>query len=229
MQATNSLLYIFIYMLFFGFSWSCKTRGIHRLINDEWVFTRKPRGLIITHIIGIIWFGIPPLIYFKQSLLKVLSEINIPVSFIIVLYFFLLILMVTIAFEQSKKGYEKSQSSSESFAYLSSKFFISYFIVRALFLFSYELWFRGLLLFDCIRWFGIPLAVFINVTLYVLLHIFNSKKEVLVCIPFGLLVCFFSIEFNSAWPAILLHIGFSMAYELNFYQYNLIHSKKVKL
>lgn len=228
MQATNSLLYIISYVLFFGFSWVCKTKGIHRLIIGDGGFTQKPRGLIKAHIIEIIWLGILPIIVLNQSILKVLADIKIPVSFIIVLYFFLLILIIAIAFEQSKNAYEKSQSSSESFARLSSNFFISYFIVRALFLFSYELWFRGFLLFDCIHWFGIPLAVFINVTLYVLLHVFNGKKEALSCIPFGLLVCFFSILFNSALPAIILHIGFSLAYEYNTYRLNLINSKTVK-
>ncbi len=228
MQATNSLLYIFIYVLFFGFSWMCKIKGIHRLISDDGVFTSKPSGLINAHIIGIIWLGLFPVIVLKQSILKVLTEIKIPVSFIIVLYFFLFILTVTIAFNQSKNAYEKQQVSSESFTRLSLKFFISYFIVRAFFLFSYELWFRGLLLFYCIHWFGTPLAVFINVFFYVLLHIFNGKKEVLACIPFGLLVCFFSILFNSVWPAIMLHIGFSLAYEYNIYRFNLINSKTVK-
>ncbi|MBC7845079.1 MAG: CPBP family intramembrane metalloprotease [Flavobacterium sp.] len=84
------------------------------------------------------------------------------------------------------------------------------------------------MLFYFVGWFGIPLAVFMNVVLYVLVHIFNSKKELLACIPFGLMVCFFSIIFNSAWPAILLHIGFSSVYELNFWRLNLMNSKTVK-
>ena len=228
MQTTNSLLYLFIYVLFFGFSWKCKINGIHRLINDDGGFTQKPRGLIVYHIIGIIWFGIIPLIYMKHFILQVLTNSIMLNSFVKVLFFFLFILIETIAFSQSKKGYEKRQESSENIIHLSSQFFISYFIIRALFLFSYELWFRGLLLFDCIRWFGIPLAFFINVLLYFLIHIFNGKKEALVCIPFGLLVCFFSILFNSAWPAILLHIGFSWAYEINYYRFNLINLKTVK-
>ncbi|SHG50651.1 hypothetical protein SAMN05443549_104266 [Flavobacterium fluvii] len=64
--------------------------------------------------------------------------------------------------------------------------------------------------------------------LYVLVHIFNSKKGILACIPFGLMVCFFSITFNSSWPAILLHIVFSSIYELNFCRLNLINPKTVK-
>jgi hypothetical protein len=50
----------------------------------------------------------------------------------------------------------------------------------------------------------------------------------LACIPFGLLVCFFSIFFNSVLPAIMLHIGFSLVYEINIYRLNLINSKTVK-
>lgn len=228
MQTTDSLVYICIYILFFGFSWMSKTNEIHRLINDDGVFTSKPRGLIGSHIIGIIGLGIIPAMLMKTSFLSILTEIKIPHSFFMVLYFLIFILTMTIAFNQSKNTYQKRLESIGNLVHLSSQFFISYFIVRALFLFSYEAWFRGFLLFDSIRWFGIPLAVFINVFLYVLVHIFNSKKEILACIPFGLLVCFFSILFNSAWPAILLHIGFSMVYELNFYRLNLMNSKTAK-
>lgn len=228
MQTTDCLAYIFIYSLFFGFSWMCKINGVHRLINDDGVFTSKPRGLIGSHIIGMIWLGIVPVILMKNSILSVLTEIKIPYSFFIVLYFLICVLIVTIAFNQSKNTYGKKQESTENLVHLSSWFFISYFIVRALFLFSYELWFRGFLLFDCIRWFGIPLAVFINVSLYVLIHIFNGEKEMLACIPFGLMVCFFSISYNTALPAIMLHIGFSSVYEHNFYRLNLINSKTAK-
>jgi hypothetical protein len=228
MQATDSLVYVFIYVLFFGFSWMCKINGIHRLINDDGVFTSKPRGLIGSHIIGMICLGIVPVILMGTSILSVLTEIQIPNGFLIVLYTLIFILIATIAWNQSKNEYDKKQESTGNLIHLSSRFFISYFIVRALFLFSYESWFRGFLLFDCVRWFGIPLAVFINVVLYVLVHIFNGKKEILACIPFGLLVCFFSLTFNSAWPAILLHIGFSLVYELNFYRLHLINPKIVK-
>lgn len=228
MQATDSLVHVFIYVLFFGFSWMCKIIGIHRLINDDGVFTSKPRGLIGSHIIGMVWLGIVPIILMENSILSFLTEIEIPNGFFMVLYTLIFILIATIAWNQSKKEFGKKQEFTVTGVCLSSEFFIFYFVVRALFLFSYESWFRGFLLFDCIRWFGIPLAVFINGILYVLVHIFNNKKEVLACIPFGLMVCFFSMTFNSAWAAILLHIGFSLVYELNFYRLHLINPKTIK-
>lgn len=228
MQTTNSLMHLLIYLLFFGFSWMCRINGIHRLINDDGVFTRKPKGLISAHFIGIIWFGLIPVILLKNSVLKVLTSDKMLDSFFVFLFILIFMLIITFAFKQSKTAFENKQGSSESFIRLSSEFFISYFMIRALFLFAYELWFRGFLLFDSIHWFGIPSAVFINVSLYVLLHIFNGKKEMLACIPFGILVCFFSILFNTAWPAIILHIGFSLVYEHNFYRLNLINTKTVK-
>lgn len=228
MQTTDSLVFALIYVLFFGFSWMCKINGIHRLINDEGIFTQKPRGLIGSHIIGMIWLGIIPMILLENPVLNVLTDIKTPNVFLMALYFLIFMLIATIALNQGENTYEIKQQTTENRVHLSSRFFIVYFIVRALFLFSYELWFRGFLLFYFVGWFGIPLAVFMNVTLYVLVHIFNSKKEIVACIPFGLLVCFFSMIFNSAWPAILLHIGFSLGFELNFYRLSLMNSKIVK-
>jgi hypothetical protein len=65
---------------------------------------------------------------------------------------------------------------------------------------------------------GIPLAVTLNVILHVLLHMYNSKKEMLGCILFSLLACWLCILCNAAWPAVILHIMFSLVYEVNLYK-----------
>lgn len=218
MQTTNIRIYIFCYVMFFVLSWINKINNNQRLINDEGVFTSKPGNLIGSHIIGLLWLGLVPVILLKHSILKVLTGNEMPNSFFVFLYILIFMLFITIAFKQSENAYVKKQRSSEGFIQLSSTFFIRYFIIRALFLFVYELWFRGFLLFDSISWAGIPAAVSLNVFLYVLIHIFNSKKEMFACIPFGILVCFLSILFNAVWPAIILHIGFSLVYELNIYR-----------
>lgn len=228
MQATDSLVHVFIYLLFFGFGWMCKINGIHRLIDEDGGFTSKPLGLIGSHVIGMIWLGIVPVLLMRNSILSFLTEIEMPNGFFMILYALIFMLITTIAWNQSKNEFENKQKSTAIGVLLSSRFFFSYFVVRALFLFAYETWFRGFLLFDCIRWFGVPLAVLVNVVLYVLVHVFNDRKEILACLPFGLLVCFFSMTFHSAWPAIMLHIGFSLVYELHFYRLHLINPKTVK-
>ncbi|TRW97136.1 CPBP family intramembrane metalloprotease [Flavobacterium gawalongense] len=229
MQTTTIMVYLFCYVTFFLFSWISKINNSQRLINDEGIFTSNPRNLIGFHIMGIIWIGIIPIVLLKHSIWKVLIGNEILDRSFVFLYILIFILILTIVFKQSKYASQKTQEPFKSTVHLSSPFFISYFIVRVLFLFVYELWFRGFLLFDSIGWVGINAAVTGNVFLYVLLHIFNSKKEMLACIPFGILVCFLSILFNAAWPAIILHIGVSLVYELTIYRSYLYPSKIARL
>ena len=229
MQTANIMIYLFCYIMFFVLSWMGKVNNNQRLMNDEGTLTSKPGNLIGSHIIGILWLGVVPIILLKHSVMKVLTGNQIPQISFVIFYILIFALIISIAFKQSENIIAKKQGSSESFNQPGSTFFIRYFIIRVLFLFVYELWFRGFLLFDSISSMGIPAAVALNVFLYVLLHIFNSKKEMLACIPFGLLVCFLSIVFNAVWPAIMLHIGFSLVYELNIYRSYIYTSKTVRL
>ena len=98
---------------------------------------------------------------------------------------------------------------------LLTKNFLHWFIVlRILFLCGYELFFRGFLLFDCIQWLGIPWAITISTGLTVLIHVFNGKKEMWACIPFGIILCSCCIAVHAVWPAIILHIALAMSHEL---------------
>lgn len=229
MQTTNIIVYLLCYALFFLFSWISKRTNSQRLINEHGIFTSNPTNLIAFHVIGIILFGIIPLLLLKQSFLKVLINARILDSSFVLVFILLFILVLNIVYKQSRYAALKKQPLYKSSAHLSSSFFIPYFIVRAIFLFSYELWFRGFLLFDSITWLGVSAAVTINIFLYVALHLFNSKKEMLACIPFGLLVCFFTILFNAVWPAIILHISVSFVYELTFYRSYLYTTKIERL
>jgi membrane protease YdiL (CAAX protease family) len=96
-----------------------------------------------------------------------------------------------------------------------NSFLIVYFITRSIFIIAYELWFRGFLLIDSVAFFGIPTALLLNVGLYALLHIVNGKREVLACIPFGLLLCFLCIWQGAAWPAIAIHLTLTLSYEIS--------------
>lgn len=86
-------------------------------------------------------------------------------------------------------------------------------VLRSSFLISYECFFRGYVLFTCIDLFGIIPSIIINLVLYALIHSFNGKKEMYGAIPFGLMLCLFTVWYQSVWPAILLHLLLSSSHE----------------
>lgn len=229
MQTTNVMIYLTSYVMFFVLSWINKITKTQRLFNDEGAITSMPGNLIGSHIIGILWLGAVPFILLKQSFMKILLGDQMPGIINILLCMLLFALIISIAYRQSQTLNAKNQRPIGDLNHVSSSVFIRYFIIRVLFLFVYELWFRGFLLFDSISWMGMPAAVALNIFLYALLHIFNSKKEMLACIPFGTLVCLLSISFNAVWPAIILHIGFSLVYEHTIYRSYLYTSKLIRL
>ena len=225
MQTTKLLIYIISYVIIFVLSWISKITNNHRLFNDEGDITQKPGNLLGIHVIGIMWLGLVPVILLKLSVFETLFGNGITEISAFFTFALLYILVITIAHKQGQNINSTGLLSNEMFLKLTPSFFTRYFIIRALYLFVYELWFRGFLLFECINQFGIPAAITLNIFLYTLLHIFKSKKEILACIPFGLIVCFLSIYFNAVWPAIILHIGFTLVFELNIYR-NYINSFK---
>jgi membrane protease YdiL (CAAX protease family) len=81
-----------------------------------------------------------------------------------------------------------------------------YTFLRGAFLVIYEWFFRGLLLLGFSACLGMNWAIVINVFLYAVLHLHKSKKEIVGCLPFGLLMCVFTVWWQSIWPAIIFHI-----------------------
>ena len=158
MQTTNLIIYFLCYAMFFILSWINKINNNQRLINDEGAFTSKPGNLIGSHIIGILWLGIVPLFFLNHSILNFLFGNAIPDAYAVFSFLLILLPAVIIIFRQSKNVTSGKTMSYENFIRLSPAFIIRYFIIRAVFIFVYELWFRGFLLFDCISWVGMPAA-----------------------------------------------------------------------
>jgi len=228
METATLIGHSLVYLVFFLSSWIAKNWNYNRLINEHGVFTTKPQKLILFHFFGIVWLGILPVLAMKPDLEEIVLGSKPLHFFLWTGYLLVFLLIMGIAAKQAQKEFLTVRHKLIVETRLPSDFFAIYFFVRILFLIAYELWFRGLFLSDCISGFGITLAVAINLFLYVLVHIFNSRKEMLACVPFGLLVCALSILFDAVWPVILLHVGFSFMYEYILYQSNINHSKIIK-
>src|SRR4030095_11924026 len=113
-------------------------------------------------------------------------------------------------FPWKKSGNEVHHKRTD---FLPAQQIILYALLRTVFLAVYEWFFRGLLLMIFFKWVGMSWAILINITLYTLVHFHQHKKEIISCIPFGLLLCVFTIWWQSIWPAIIFHLQIALLNE----------------
>jgi len=206
------LPYAISYFLFFGllcFSWM---RNSNRLFNSNG-FTQNLSLLLGLHLAGIFLFGILPFFSNHYSAVALYDSTGIlkwP-SLIVILA---LVILLVVSPRLVEKEYRSSAAGGFASAIPASSFLLTYFVTRGIFIVSYEIWFRGFLLNDSIARFGIPISLLLNVALYTLLHIVNGRKEVVGCVPFGLLLCFLCIWQGAAWPAAAIHLTLTLSYEI---------------
>jgi len=75
-----------------------------------------------------------------------------------------------------------------------------------LYLFGYELMFRGLLLFSFYYAYGTVVAIAVNCVLYSLVHIPKGKKETIGAIPLGIILSFITLNTGSIFVAFAFHV-----------------------
>jgi len=88
-----------------------------------------------------------------------------------------------------------------------------YGISRLIFLVAYEWFFRGLLLMSFCAWMGNSWGVIANVSFYAAIHFYKGRKEMIGCIPFGIVLCVFTLWWQSVWPAIIFHLQIAIINE----------------
>jgi len=84
----------------------------------------------------------------------------------------------------------------------------------AIYLFGYELLFRGVLLFLLVDAVGVPIAISINVMMYAISHIPKGLSETIGAIPLGLVLCVLSLLSGTIWIAFFVHIALSFTNSL---------------
>ncbi|MBI5914899.1 MAG: CPBP family intramembrane metalloprotease [Bacteroidetes bacterium] len=89
----------------------------------------------------------------------------------------------------------------------------------AAYLLAYEFLFRGFLFFSCYEEMGLPLAITINVSLYVLVHVAKGWKEVVGAVPLGIVLCLLTLKTGTIWIAFLVHVAMGWANEWWSYYY----------
>lgn len=215
MQSSVNLyiLIIICFTTYFIVSWIYKKLGIGNLQKGLLV-TNGLRLLNLKHLLGIVLFGV----YFyivKLDLRFLVDTIEIPRLPILILFFAVLFLCVYISRLSIKNGVFENEGLSHysfSHAYI-------YFLIRFVFLLCYEFFFRGVLLSVFLEFNSLFLAIAYSTILYVIIHLFDSKKELIGAVPFGIMLCLFTYITNSIWYAFLIHLSLSAIYEISVFYY----------
>jgi membrane protease YdiL (CAAX protease family) len=76
----------------------------------------------------------------------------------------------------------------------------------AIYLFGYELLFRGTLLFPLVDSIGVWPAIAVNIALYSATHIPKGLEETLGAIPLGLVLCILTLLSGTIWIAFIVHV-----------------------
>ena len=169
--------------------------------------------LNLKHVLGVLLFGIFLFLTFNEFrfLLLEFPDLSIIIS---VCFVIAIIITSFLAFRAANTVTMDSISNT----YSNPKHIWSYFPVRIVFLLAYEFYFRGILFFYLLQSYNLIFAIVGVVLLYVLIHVFDTKKEMIGAIPFGIILCLFSYFTNSIWMAFILHIALSMIYEVTLFR-----------
>lgn len=203
-------LYGFSYLFFFLLLWFTRAYKANRLVGEDGAFSSSRILLVILHLAGIFLFGAFPF-FFQRSGYVLFQQTTAIWPTVVTLFLAILALLVSPLFSSKRETQVLDVAEN---AFPAAPFLILYFFVRIIFIASYEMWFRGWLLTDSLANFGVPIALCLNVSLYTLLHLVNSRKEMIGCIPFGLTLCCLCIWQGAVWPAILIHLALTISYEL---------------
>ncbi len=171
----------------------------------------KSNAFIYLRLAGIIVFGTIPFFYSLDYFLHTSyvlinnSQVTYILIFAIPLMAFVLLTNRKLAEKPShNKHYPQININSKSKLY-------GNIILWILYILAYEFTFRGVLLFEAIKVWGIIWSIAMNIFIYAISHIPKGKFEALGAIPLGFIFCLISIITHSFWTAFLIHLTIAIS------------------
>jgi membrane protease YdiL (CAAX protease family) len=77
----------------------------------------------------------------------------------------------------------------------------------AVYLFGYEFFFRGVLLFPLVDTIGLWPAIAVNVFFYAGIHIPKGADEAIAAIPLAIVLCLLTVKTGTIWIAFFVHLA----------------------
>jgi len=209
METATNLYYVIAasFIVYFIISYAYKILKIRNI--EQALLTGRGLLLInLKHLIGIVLFGVLFILVASKYQFLILIFENLQLTILLLVIFLMSLTSVLAYFSVKKRLKNITEKSRYKFQHV-----WKYFGIRVLFLFSYEFFFRGVIFFSCLEVYNLTVALLITTALYVLIHSFDSRNEILGAIPFGIILCLLSFYSNSVWPAFLIHMSLSGVYE----------------
>lgn len=215
-----SVLMALCYTVYFFISYKYKLIKINTLM-DALTSVKSFNLMNFKHLTGVFLFSIVFWAY-RPDFDFLIINTGLNNAIISVLLFIIVIISGVVSKQSAIKDYGKREPLS---IFKWENRFL-YFSFRLPFLFFYELFFRGLVFHHSLIYVNLISAIIINLILYMLIHAFSSKKEIIGCIPFGIILCLFSYYTNSIWPAFIIHATLSFTYESTIFKIATVKTQK---
>ncbi|TNJ44686.1 CPBP family intramembrane metalloprotease [Tamlana fucoidanivorans] len=200
-----------VFLTYFLLSWIYEKLDIWNL--EQALQVRNGLRLLnMRHGLGIVLLGV---LFYEicPDLRFLLNYIEIPRLYILLPYVALVFSAAYISYLASKKA----KDTNDDVIYYKFEQAWSYFIIRTLFLLSYEFFFRGVLFFTFLEYFSLVESIALTTILYLIIHVFDSKGKMMGTIPFGIILCVITYETQSIWYAFVLHLTLSAVYEISIF------------
>ena len=208
------------FVTYFFISMVYKKLGVHNL-KSALLIRNGLRFLNLKYLLGIVLFGIMSYLMMPEFN-YLIDRVEIPKIPTLMVFIFTLGLSSYVSFLNVKKEFVGDGFDSLNYGLDNACF---YFLIRFSFLLAYEFFFRGILLFKLLEFTSLPMAILYNTVLYVIIHSFDSRKEILGAIPFGIVLCVFSYITESVWYPFLVHLSLSAVFECYLFYHLTLKNK----
>ena len=166
-------------------------------------------SFIAQRIVGFVTFGLIPfvivIVFYSKSPTNYGLNFNHLQTSLVWTFFLGLIVVVANYFLAGKKQNLKNYPQIRLNNWAADKILVNS-LTWIIYLFGYELMFRGLLLFSFYYAYGTFVAITVNCVLYSLVHIPKGKKETFGAIPLGIILSFITLETGSIFVAFVFHV-----------------------
>lgn len=188
---------------------------------------KNANHILFQRLFGLLIFGILPLLCVLFISVKNPGDYGINFSLnkkTLLWTLILAVLIVTINYFNSRKPDNLAQYPQIRNTHWSAGLLFASAISWIVYLFSYEMLFRGFLLFSALKIMGYWPAIILNTGIYSLAHYSKGLKEAFGAIPFGIIICILTIYTGNFLIAFFAHTILSLSNEwLSLY----IYSRKI--